>query len=123
MLWDQSSGLFRPEAAFGFDLTIMREMGLRAGESITGKVYDDGRSRLLATAQEVERDMADMRPANRAVRARAIGGSAWACSPAIASGGAAVWGPDVGNRIGRSGSPLKRLFVQTLPTDRLAIDR
>jgi hypothetical protein len=38
--------LFRPEAAFGFDLTIMREMGLRAGRSITGKVYDDGRSRL-----------------------------------------------------------------------------
>ena len=73
MLWDQSSGLFRPEAAFGFDLTIMREMGLRAGESITGKVYDDGRPRLLATAGEVEQDMADMRPANRAVRARAIG--------------------------------------------------
>ncbi len=73
MLWDQSSGLFRPEAAVGFDLTIMREMGLRAGESITGKVYDDGHPRLLATAQEVEQDMADMRPANRAVRARAIG--------------------------------------------------
>jgi K+-sensing histidine kinase KdpD len=73
MLWDQPSGLFRPEAAFGFDLTIMREMGLRAGESITGKVYDDGRPRLLATAAEVEQDMADMRPANRAVRARAIG--------------------------------------------------
>jgi K+-sensing histidine kinase KdpD len=73
MLWDQSSGLFRPEAAFGFDLAIMREMGLRAGESITGKVYDDGRPRLLATADEVEQDMADMRPANRAVRAHAIG--------------------------------------------------
>jgi K+-sensing histidine kinase KdpD len=73
MLWDQSSGLFRPEAAFGFDLTIMREMGLRAGESITGKVHDDGHSRLLATSAEVEQDMSDMRPANRAVRARAIG--------------------------------------------------
>lgn len=72
MLWDQSSGLFRPEAAFGFDLTIMREMGLRAGESITGKVHDDGHSRLLATSADVERDMSDMRPANRAVRARAI---------------------------------------------------
>ncbi len=73
MLWDQSSGLFRSEAAFGFDLAIMREMGLRAGESITGKVYDDGRPRLLTTGDEVEQAMADMRPANRAVRARAIG--------------------------------------------------
>ena len=79
MLWDQSSGLFRPEAAFGFDLTIMREMGLRAGESITGKVYDDGRARLLATLAEVEQDMSDMRPANRAVRARAIGADLLPC--------------------------------------------
>ena len=79
MLWDQSSGLFRPEAAFGFNLAIMREMGLRAGESITGKVYDDGRSRLLTTAADVEREMADLRPANRAVRARAIGADLLPC--------------------------------------------
>jgi K+-sensing histidine kinase KdpD len=79
MLWDQSSGLFRSEAAFGFDLTIMHEMGLRAGESITGKVHDDGHSRLLTTAAEVEQAMSDMRPANRAVRARAIGADLWPC--------------------------------------------
>ena len=42
MLWDASSGLFRAEATFGYDLEILREMGLRAGESITGKVYDEG---------------------------------------------------------------------------------
>jgi K+-sensing histidine kinase KdpD len=79
MLWDQSSGLFRSEAAFGFDLAIMREMGLRAGESITGKVFDTGRPRLLVTAGEVEQDMADMRPANRTVRARAIGADLRPC--------------------------------------------
>ena len=32
MLWDQSAGLFRPEAAFGFDLDVLQQMGLRAGE-------------------------------------------------------------------------------------------
>ena len=47
MLWDQSSGLFRAAAAFGYDLDILREIGLRAGESITGKVYDAGTACLL----------------------------------------------------------------------------
>jgi signal transduction histidine kinase len=76
MLWDESSGLFRPEAAFGYDLRILREMGLRAGESITGKVYDLGAARLLATPAEVAEAMADMRPANRAAMARALGAEA-----------------------------------------------
>lgn len=76
MLWDASSGLFRAEATFGYDLEIMREMGLRAGESITGKVFDDGVARLLATPAEVATAMADMREANRAVMARALGSDA-----------------------------------------------
>jgi len=53
MLWDQSSGLFRPAAVFGFDLEIMKEMGLRAGESVTGKVFDEGQARLLCKPEEV----------------------------------------------------------------------
>ena len=73
MLWDQSAGLFRPVAAFGYDLDILREMGLRAGESITGKVYDAGAPSLLVRPDEVAGIMADMRPANRAVLARALG--------------------------------------------------
>jgi hypothetical protein len=48
MLWDQPSGLFRPEAAFGYDLGILREIGLQASESITGKVFDDGQAHLFA---------------------------------------------------------------------------
>ncbi|MEW6406993.1 MAG: hypothetical protein AB1649_34885, partial [Chloroflexota bacterium] len=32
MLWDQSAGLFRPGAAFGYDLEILKEIGLQAGE-------------------------------------------------------------------------------------------
>ena len=47
MLWDQSAGLFRPVAALGFDSRIIRELGLRAGESITGKVHDKGCAQLL----------------------------------------------------------------------------
>jgi K+-sensing histidine kinase KdpD len=72
MLWDQPAGLFRPEAAFGFDLDVLKQMGLRAGESITGKVYDAGRARLLCTPQEVAAAMADMRPFNRQVFARSL---------------------------------------------------
>jgi len=76
MLWDESAGVFRPEATFGYDLTAMREMGLRAGESMTGKVYDEGKARLFATPDEVAAAMADMREANRAVMARALGSDA-----------------------------------------------
>lgn len=73
MLWDQSAGLFRPEAAFGFDAEALKKMGLRAGESITGKVYDAGQARLLATPQEVAEAMADMRPFNREIFALSLG--------------------------------------------------
>jgi len=73
MLWDQPSGVFRPAAAFGYDLAALKEIGLRAGESITGKVYDEGRARLLSGPEEVGQAMADMRPFNRQVMARSIG--------------------------------------------------
>jgi K+-sensing histidine kinase KdpD len=73
MLWDQSAGLFRAEAAFGYDLPSLREIGLRAGESITGKVFDQGRACLLGSSTEVAEAMADMRTANRAVMTRSLG--------------------------------------------------
>ena len=76
MLWDESAGVFRPEATFGYDLAAMREMGLRAGESITGKVHDQGSPRLLATPEQVAEAMTDMREANRAVMSRALGSEA-----------------------------------------------
>ena len=72
MLWDQSSGLFRPAAVFGFDLEIMKEMGLRAGESVTGKVFDEGQARLLCKPEDVAEAMADMRSFNREVFARSL---------------------------------------------------
>jgi K+-sensing histidine kinase KdpD len=76
MLWDQSAGLFRAEAAFGFDLDTLKKMGLRAGESITGKVYDGGKASLLSTPHDVADAMADMRPFNRDVFARSVGSDA-----------------------------------------------
>jgi K+-sensing histidine kinase KdpD len=50
----------------------MKEMGLRAGESITGKVYDEGKARLLSQPEEVAEAMADMRSFNRDVFARSL---------------------------------------------------
>ncbi|MEW5720343.1 MAG: ATP-binding protein [Chloroflexota bacterium] len=72
MLWDNSAGLFRPAASFGYKLQDIREMGLRAGESITGKAYDEGIARLLDAAQVAEA-MTDMRPPNRRILSRAVG--------------------------------------------------
>lgn len=73
MLWDQSAGLFRPEAMYGYDPQAMKDMGLRAGESITGKVFDEGKARLIHNSTEVASLMADMREANRMVMAQALG--------------------------------------------------
>jgi len=75
MLWDQPSGLFRPAAGFGYDLPTLKGVGLRAGEAITGKVFDAGRTTLLSTPEEVAQAMADLRPFNRDILARAIGAS------------------------------------------------
>jgi K+-sensing histidine kinase KdpD len=73
MLWDQAAAVFRSAAAFGYDQGILKEMGLRAGESITGKVFDGEQACLLGNPQDVAQAMADMRPFNREVMARSIG--------------------------------------------------
>jgi K+-sensing histidine kinase KdpD len=73
MLWDQTSGLFRPWAAFGYDFDVFKTIGLRGGECITGKVFDAGKAWLLTGSQEVAGAMQDMRPANRSILSRALG--------------------------------------------------
>ncbi len=73
MLWDQSTGVFRPAAAVGYDLQILNEIGLRSGESITGKAYDEGRALLLTTPDQISLAMADLQPSNRQVMADSIG--------------------------------------------------
>ena len=72
MLWDDSAGLFRPEAAFGYEQEFLKEIGLRAGESITGKVYDAGKACIIKDPTKVAEAMADMRQANRSAMLRAL---------------------------------------------------
>lgn len=79
MLWDQPSGLFRPSAVFGYDLEVLSELGLRAGESVTGKVFDKGIGLLFDTPEQVASAMGDMRTSNRLVMARALGSGALPC--------------------------------------------
>jgi K+-sensing histidine kinase KdpD len=73
MLWDQASGLFRPWAAFGYEFEVFKTIGLRGGESITGKAYDAGEAWLLSSQEQVAQAMQDLRPANRAILSRALG--------------------------------------------------
>ena len=73
MIWDQSSGIFRPWASYGCDAAVFKRIGLRSGESITGKVYEEGKPVLLSTPGEVAGAMENMRPGNRAIFARALG--------------------------------------------------
>lgn len=72
VIWDQSFGLFRPWVSYGCDPQVLKRIGLRSGESITGKVYDDGRPMLLNTPEQVFHMMEDMRPANRALFFKAL---------------------------------------------------
>lgn len=72
MLWDQSSGLFRPWASYGCDPAIFRRIGLQAGESITGRVFDEKKALLLDTPEQVAQAMANMRQANRALFSKAL---------------------------------------------------
>jgi len=73
MIWDQSSGLFRPWASYGCDPGVIKRAGLRAGESITGKVFEEGIPILINSHREVERATENMRPGNHAILTRALG--------------------------------------------------
>jgi K+-sensing histidine kinase KdpD len=73
MLWDQAAGLFRPWASFGYEFEVFKAIGLRGGESITGKVYDAGEAWLLTGREQVAKAMQDLRPANRTILSRALG--------------------------------------------------
>lgn len=72
MLWDNSTAIFRPIASFGFKHDIISSLGLRAGESITGKVFDQEVAQLICTPDEVFLAMADMRTANREIFFRSL---------------------------------------------------
>lgn len=73
MIWDQSSGLFRPWASYGCDPVIIKRLGLRAMESITGKVFDEGVPILLNSQAEVVQTMENMRSGNQSILNEALG--------------------------------------------------
>lgn len=74
MLWNQSEGLFRAAAAFGYDLEILSGIRLTEGESVTGKVFTEGSAQLWKNPEEVKIAMQDMHPENMEIMSRAIGG-------------------------------------------------
>jgi K+-sensing histidine kinase KdpD len=73
MIWEQSAGLFRPWASYGCDPQLIKRVGLRAGESITGKVFEEGISLLFNQRREVEQAMENLRPGNFSILTRAVG--------------------------------------------------
>jgi K+-sensing histidine kinase KdpD len=76
LLWDSAAGLFRPQAVCGSgfpNLQDLRQLSLQEGESVTGKVYTQGETVVLNDAAAITEMMADLRPANRAAWAQALG--------------------------------------------------
>ena len=64
MLFDPASGLFRVMASSGFQRDKIRQIALRQGESITGKVFESGKASLLSDPAQVAEAMSDMREGN-----------------------------------------------------------
>jgi K+-sensing histidine kinase KdpD len=73
MLWDQAECIFRSAASFGYDQEMLKDVGLRMGESITGKVFDEGVACLLESPDDVTRVMVNLRPYNRHVIVHSLG--------------------------------------------------
>lgn len=76
LLWDPTYRLLRPQAAAGpalSDYQAALALNLDEGESITGKVFVDGRARLLTTSGEVAREKASLHPAKREMMSRVYG--------------------------------------------------
>lgn len=73
MLWDEQSGTFLPAAAFGYNLTILKQIVIQEGEAITGKAFETGKSLILASPEEVKAAMADITPENRQILTDSLG--------------------------------------------------
>ncbi len=73
MLWDEASSCFRPIISHGLNPGLLDEIELHAGESITGKVFNQGQACLFSTVEEVSKAMSSMDPHSREVMIRAAG--------------------------------------------------
>ncbi|MCB0168076.1 MAG: GAF domain-containing protein [Anaerolineae bacterium] len=75
LLWDPSTGLFRPQAVYGPtfpNLQALRQLSLQEGESVTGKVHTRGETIVLSNEMAIAEFMGDLRPANRAAWNQAL---------------------------------------------------
>ena len=69
-LWDASTSNLRPHVVRGPDfphLLSLRQITLREGESVAGKVYREGKAVVFGTPADVANAMADLQPANQAI--------------------------------------------------------
>lgn len=73
MLWDEAGSCFRPIISHGLNPAVLDEIELQAGESITGKVFNQNQACLFSTVEEVSHAMSDMDPHSREVMIRAAG--------------------------------------------------
>jgi K+-sensing histidine kinase KdpD len=75
-LWDPSVELLRPQAVCGLDfpnLPSLRQLALREGESVAGKVYQEGTAVVFGTPFDVANAMSDLQSANAAVWQQGLG--------------------------------------------------
>lgn len=63
-LYDPTTERLVPKAAVGFRESVIQRFRLRVGESIAGKVFQDGQARLYRTQAEVVAGMHDISPEN-----------------------------------------------------------
>ena len=76
LFWEPSTQSFRPQAASGpalQDRNAVLAISLSEGESITGRVFADGRARLLSESGEIAREMDNLHPAKRSAMNRGYG--------------------------------------------------
>jgi signal transduction histidine kinase len=69
-LWEPPAGLLCPQVVCGPDfphLQTLRQLKLREGESVAGKVFRDGKAVVFGTPADVAKAMADLQPTNVAI--------------------------------------------------------
>ncbi|MGB3716706.1 MAG: ATP-binding protein [Candidatus Promineifilaceae bacterium] len=76
LFWDPTARLLRPQAAAGpalHDRDAVLAINLAEGESITGRVFAEGKARLLSTPEEIAKEMSNLHPAKRRAMNSAYG--------------------------------------------------
>jgi len=74
LVFDEGTGMLTVESAFGYDVSALRQISLRVGESMSGKVFRSGNPRVWASSEEAALAMASMTPHNLAYYRQATGG-------------------------------------------------